>query len=296
MSPLAFVALLSLTACNTQVDLSIESEASDPTGAVDQSDEVIFVPTTSNEGGASGLVSVRDGDKFQVVQVGASSSISGTSATFPPGTLAIDTQIIIRPADSVATKEVLSALTDDNQATNTGTAVEITSSAPVEPRWPYTLNIPLPPEGIALLQQGQNPYEKLIIVFKVRDTTTNTDIRGIIPRAEVTVVDQFAQIETRQFGTFQAIVTKELVTDPKQITTAADADIPVSHDSLNLTFFQSGPRVLSTGFMNGANDTGGQSQGGLTLWGQSARHTRSSYDEFSDDPSHLVIGYYSVPR
>lgn len=142
----------------------------------------------------------------QVLEAGSNTSISGSSAVFPPGSLAIDTEVSLSTTSAIGNTATLERLELGTEVARSGAAVEILSSTPTDAAAPFTLAIPLP-DGSGL-NLSQDQWSNLSIVYFVKKVSQGSvGFTGIIPRSMVDVSSGYAKFTTTFFGTFQAIIT-----------------------------------------------------------------------------------------
>lgn len=146
-------------------------------------------------------------------------AISGASAIFPPGALAIPIEIAIESGESLVQG---SALVDlgislSNAVESSGAAVIIRPAENVKLLQPMAVTLPLP-EGFGLVQMLLTDDDRLAILAKVfgEDGALKSQL---IPRKSFTVTGGKAVVETIVFGAFQTIVLDEPVTEAKEAPT-----------------------------------------------------------------------------
>jgi hypothetical protein len=162
----------------------------------------------SDAGSSSGAFVA--GARFtQTLAADPDSPIAGAKMVFPPGALAIDTQITMRVGSDVS-KELAGetaltqslALSPDKVPTSVGHSVEIVSSADTNTLKPFTLALPMPGEGLRLAGGGF-----LIVIYRANDVDNNALIVGLIPTSDIRVENGQALFDTRTFGTYQLAVS-----------------------------------------------------------------------------------------
>jgi len=149
----------------------------------------------------------------QVLEAGSNTEISGTSVAFPPGSLAIDTEVSIATSSAIGNSDTLARLDLGTAVARSGAPVAIQSSTPTDAAVPFTLAIPLP-DGSGLTLQG-DPLSNLSIVYFVKKVGQGSaSFTGIIPRSLIDVSSGYAKFATTYFGTFQAIITEKPIEKP----------------------------------------------------------------------------------
>lgn len=174
---------------------------------------VIIVPTVELNGDATGLVQPST-DTVQVVSASANSTIAGSSATFPPGTVAVTTEVTVGPGDQIATDAIISELAIGDQLLGAGAPVEVSTSDPLDAAVPFTITIPLPDETSQL--HLADPFEKLVILYRIFRASDGKELIGYFTRRKIDIRNGFASFETKYFGTFQAIITKDVLPEQTQ--------------------------------------------------------------------------------
>jgi hypothetical protein len=170
--------------------------------------------TETNATGATTANVDANSASTQLVTASNNSSVKGSSVSFPPGSLAISTSITLEEGASVATPAFAAELNLGTDLTKSGTAVTLNAGTATDAKLPFKLSIPLP-VSLALAEDWAN----LVVLYKVTVVAGATNVIGVIPRSEIEIVDGTAQISTQYFGSFQAAITKDVVTEKKEIAT-----------------------------------------------------------------------------
>ncbi len=180
------------------------------------------------DGGVSAAIDISSGSN-QMLKAEEGSAIQGTAASFPPGSLSINTSISIEESASIATSTLTSELNLQTDITQSGTAVSIQSASPMDARQPFSLSIPLP--ALSALASG-DLWANLIVIYRVSVQADKKVISGVIPRSEIIIKDGIAQINSLYFGSFQTAVTSVPVTD--RVQADSNAIILTKKESINL--------------------------------------------------------------
>jgi hypothetical protein len=196
------------TALTEQTSAPIAQEA-------EQEPPKVLVATREAAGAATGLVAPSS-DVTQVVKASSNSGISGVAVEFPPGAVAIATEITVAPGENIASNAVVSQLQIANEVTSAGTPVAVTSSVPMDTAVAFTIALPIPDDSAMALA---DPLAKLVVLYRIV-TADGSDLTGVITRGKIDIKDGYARIATRFFGTYQAILTKELVVEAKELPSA----------------------------------------------------------------------------
>ena len=172
-----------------------------------------LVTSVLTDGGGATASMKSSGTTNQLLTAPEGSSIQGSSVTFPPGSLSINTAITIEESASIANAAFTAELNLDTTVSQSGTAVSIKPDQPIDASQPFSLNIPLPVgAGLALADN----YTNLVVMYRVTVQASGKNVVGIIPRSDIIIKDGAAQIKTLYFGSFQAAVTTVAVTDKVQ--------------------------------------------------------------------------------
>lgn len=209
---LTIAAAMSLTACFKGPGFMKQSGiASLKSGG---SGTISAVVTTKDEAGGETAALKANSNATQEIRVASSSPVAGTVVAFPPGTLAIDTDLKIEEAVTVATSSTAADLGLGDNIGRTGTAVSIQTSIKTDPVQAFTVALSVPQDaGLALADE----LSTLVVIYKIQKVAEGKVVAGIIPRSEITVDGQSLLFSTKYFGAFQAAFTKVLVTEAKQV-------------------------------------------------------------------------------
>jgi|GEM_PF-1938742 len=149
----------------------------------------------------------------QVLSAEDGSEIEGASVSIPPNGLMIDTEIAIAEGAELNRSEVFIAL-KINQA-NAGAAgkpVAAIASNNAQLSEPMTLNIPLPDEGSQLV--GAANY---VVLYHAYDAKLKQSKIGFVPTSDVKIDDRYAQIQSMEFGIYQAMRVFEPVLEKRAV-------------------------------------------------------------------------------
>ncbi len=150
----------------------------------------------------------------QVMLAAATSSIAGSQVEFPPGTLAIDTEIALGPGEQIATDTTAQDLALGTTITSSAPSVVLSSTSIMDASQPFTLQIPIPDSaGLHL----DDPFTTLLVIYKIKKVGEGGDFTGYITRDKIDIKSGFARFATQYFGTFQAVYTAKPVTEAKEI-------------------------------------------------------------------------------
>jgi hypothetical protein len=215
----------------------------------------VIVPMTFEGSKSKGKVDANS-PNVQVIQASENSKIAGSQVEFPPGSLAIDTEISMQPGQQVATDQSLQSLAIDSQVASKSTPMVVTSSVALDTSSPFSLTLPIPNTGSSLVSEFPqfglaDPLSNLVIFYNVQIAAENRNVAGIIPRRDIEIVNGYARIFTRHFGTFQTAILTKPVESPVQIAAVPlpPPPNPMSNDSgiASRRYYVKGPATTSGG-------------------------------------------------
>lgn len=158
----------------------------------------------------------------------SSGALSGTSATFPPGSLSIAVNLFVEEGSDLSRSSALADLdlSSSNFVIAAGTTVIIRPSSDAELMVPMSLSIPLP-SGLSLgtsLMLG-DPTERIAVLAKAWDPGTSELKTILIPPSDILVASGRATFDTQVFGAFQTVLMENPVTARVQ----AKASAPITN-------------------------------------------------------------------
>jgi hypothetical protein len=184
-SLLSLILTLTLTsACESQIE-DLKSQRPTSNVAVTESEGVVTATISAN--------STND----QVLVASAASKAADAQVTFPPGALAIDTEIAIGEAKDQSTA-IMSEL-------NSGTLVQAGSpvyigptaaNTTVEVGQALTIQLPIPLDTMGLV----NTTSKLVLIYTIYDKGWKS---GLIPLTKENLLGAFLKVSLRGLGYFQ---------------------------------------------------------------------------------------------
>lgn len=138
----------------------------------------------------------------QLVAAPSASAISASRVSFPPGTLAVDTEITIEEGaplvSSVLADEL--GLGESNSISSAGSPVVISSSVVLDAQRPFVVSLGFDSASLNLVGVD---LDRLIIAFKVFVAAENKTVVGVIPHSEITIENGIASFEIKYFGVYQ---------------------------------------------------------------------------------------------
>jgi hypothetical protein len=206
---LLLATLLSLTSCFQGPGLFQQSETAGAALTVEGSE-------------AGGIVTGKFTAGSSVTQQLAASSnsaIKGSKLSVPAGALAIDTDIAIEEGASISGSAFASQLGLSGSMTAAGPSVVISSSAKIDGKSAFTLQIPMTGGSLALGSES----ERTIVAFKYYVAASDSYYVGVFTRDQIEIIDGFVEFSTKYFGSYQVAITEEVVKQPIKI----ESDTPI---------------------------------------------------------------------
>jgi hypothetical protein len=194
------------------------------------SSQATLMATTEEDGAVTGTFDPASGSQILIASDG--SGIAGTSVLFPSGALSFPAAFTLEPGASIATPSIASTI-GLNGFSGSGSAVVLSSSTSINTDTPMTLSIPLPSVSALQLVMSlfEDVYTSMVVVYRVKDAETGKFETGIIPRAEIQIVDGKAQFSSRRLGAFQtAIVAPEEAVAAKKVEHTEAVNIFTARD------------------------------------------------------------------
>ncbi|MGE4208552.1 MAG: hypothetical protein AB7F87_05265, partial [Oligoflexales bacterium] len=180
---------------------------------------------TSETGVVSGTV---DPDSKLSQVIDAPVEGDETSVSFPPGALDVGTDILIQSGSDIATPALADEL-DIDGFSSPGGAVVVSSTTPVDATIPFTISLPIP-EGASLMLA--DPYQYLVVVFKITKVGEKQTTAGIIPREELVIGNGKVEFQTMYFGVFQPSFTQKIVETPVEVATVLPIQTKIEEKTL----------------------------------------------------------------
>jgi hypothetical protein len=138
-----------------------------------------------------------------VVVAADDSDAAGSDVSFPPGSLAVDTNVRLEDGVTLATPATMAVLgvaADNHVAPASGSVAVLADGTTAESAAPFSLNLQLSEVATALaLDDG---LANLIVIYHA--VVNGMPVFGTIPRAELTVENGKVTISTTRFGVYQA--------------------------------------------------------------------------------------------
>lgn len=142
----------------------------------------------------------------QKLTAAADSPVAGTSISFPPGSLAVATEVSLGEGVDIASTENVSqqlGLDSGNDVQGIGTPIAITAGEAIEATVPFSVSLNIPEAALTLTQGAVN----YAVIYKANVVSENSVSLGVIPAPEIAVENGKATFKTKFFGTYQLVKT-----------------------------------------------------------------------------------------
>ena len=155
----------------------------------------------------------------QVVKASANSNIKDVSIAFPPGALAIATDISLQEGETFSASALTAAagVADGTSITQAATPVTVLSSQPIDLKVPMVIALSLP--SGAGLAADTLPIERIGVIFRVQVQATGERLAGVVPAAALTIQGGRLLYPSNYFGWFQVTVFDKPIVESKQADT-----------------------------------------------------------------------------
>ncbi len=132
------------------------------------------------------------------------SNLGDAMISFPPGALNIDTEISLQHGEDITDSSDVSALgiSDSDVAGSAAPVMAISEDKSVVLGQPMQIHLPLP-SMTGLVAESS---EYIVILYRVFDPETETIQAGLMPRSGFEVSAGKAIVETKRWGTYQAVI------------------------------------------------------------------------------------------
>jgi hypothetical protein len=225
--------------------------------------------TAGANGAVTGLVTANSVNA-QLLQASDSSLIAGSSVLFPPGSLAIETTVTLAPGSPLTNSAFEKSVGVSSTATAASQPVVVTSSVQQDGNLPFIINLQLP--TISSLNLADDPYANLVVYYGVKKVGAGGTFAGIFSRSNIEIVNNKVQIQSKYFGTFQAVLTAKLI----------DQATEVAVNRSQIT----GPRFYVSGVKSSTFDSGLQKNNGYQGW-----FLKTTLPKVTTGSSTLTSGY-----
>lgn len=158
----------------------------------------------------------------QMIITSQDSSLAGIAASFPPGSLAIDTDISFAQGEPLAGGPASQSSGVAIVEGSEGTAISVEPSVDQDPIVPFTLALPKP---LATLQLTQTSVKSLAVLYKIKNFAKRSESYGVIESKQISVEDNVVRFSALHFGTFQVVYVHDSgspsVISTRQVTKTA---------------------------------------------------------------------------
>jgi len=178
-----------------------------------------LMPADAEHQGQTKVTAVVSASSTNAQTLSTSMAQGSASVSFPPGSLAIDSEVTIEQGVLVANAVTAAQLgLGSTSSLQVGVPVAITSSTSQDAVTPFTVSLSLP-SGSSLALADQ--YLNLLIVYKATLRGESKTVVGTIPRNKLTIVDGKVQFSASYFGNYQTVITGSTVQAVAQVTVPA---------------------------------------------------------------------------
>jgi hypothetical protein len=147
----------------------------------------------------------------QEVRAGSDGALNGTVLSFPPGSLGIDTEIMLEESVPLANASLGATLGLGGSLTPSSSAVAVLPKTALDPVAPFTIAITLSENAGLKLNDGS-----LVVVYKVKIFAEDKNVAGVIPTSAITLEGNTVKFSARYFGAFQAAYSSLPVNEEKK--------------------------------------------------------------------------------
>ncbi|MBP9708451.1 MAG: Ig-like domain repeat protein [Oligoflexales bacterium] len=161
-----------------------------------------------------------DPNKSTYLQASGDSAVSQNSISFPPGSLAIPTQVTLQEGSSLVANDLADQLgIADNEFSAASPATVVSSAQNIDAQNPFSINLAI---GTSLRLNSSD--ENLIVIYKVQVHAEGGVFKvGILPNSYLKIENGFAQFATTYFGSYQLAYAKNTIEEK----TESASDTPI---------------------------------------------------------------------
>ena len=157
----------------------------------------------------------------QIIAASGQSAISGVTIAFPPGAVAIATDLVVKEGAAVAGSDLVGTLglSSDTQVQQAAPAVQINATQAIDLATPMVVALNLP---TAAALATDLPFDRMAVVYRVSVQATGERRAGLVPLAELSR-DSTGHVlfQTKYFGWFQVTVFDRPVPKTEKADTGA---------------------------------------------------------------------------
>lgn len=244
------------------------------------------VKTETSSGGDKTVATVGpEAKEAQVVSV-PGGSLKGARLEFPPGSIAIETDLAIEEGAQVADSAATSEMGLDASVMSSSPALIVMPTVASDPATPFRVSLSIPPRAAL----AGDDMATLVVIFRVRSYADSSNLLGLIPMSELSITeDGMVSFSSRYFGSFQAAFLSKVVHEKKIMPTATPAMTKNESKSLSsMTVTSRTPFIVKNGDtveLKGANfrrtltvAQGGRKVGGLKVASDSSATFQAASD------------------
>ena len=161
---------------------------------------------SQNSGSVTARISAGS-NASQSVAAPAGSRVAGAAAMFPPGSLAISTEVTVTEGQDIVGDTTLNefGVTDSTKSASAA-SVSVASSSGQDATVPFTLSLPIP--ASSSLHLAADP-KSFVVVYTITKQGSTGAFRGILLPDQFTVSGTKIIVSTKYFGVYEAVqVTK----------------------------------------------------------------------------------------
>lgn len=179
-----------------------------------------------NTGKINSAVFKKESDGNQELSANSGTNVEGSKIVIKPGTLIIDTEIIIQNAESLVTPDFLKSIGIPSQRDlidEAGPAVKFSAKNGFTTGKAFELSLPLYPDI------SENNYKKIYVIYKFDGRVRGENNEGIVSNFKLKIENDILTFSTYNFGTYQAIIdttgSSSSDSDP-----SSDTGLPIEYD------------------------------------------------------------------
>lgn len=143
--------------------------------------------------------------------------LAGAAVTFPPGSLAVSTEITVKEGATLTTSAAASQLGISGTVTPISSTLVVEPSQAVDPSGSIALTIPVAGSSLSLL--GQYDFTRMAVIYRARSFASPGAARlGVLPPAQFQYEGGKVKVQVTFFGEFQVVFLETAVTDAHEVT------------------------------------------------------------------------------
>ncbi len=186
-------------------------------GSVPDGNQAVTLTTEKVAHGVRANVS-GDAKTRQIIEGDKDSNLSGGSISFPPGSIAVSSNVSFTSGANIATDSTANSLGIAGGFVSSGISASISADDATTLENPYSLQLPIP-SGASLIGRD---LSKLAIISRYRKHRDSGHYLGLYRRDELTVKDDKVILRASYFGTYQVVFTKTKVEEHNEVPEKSD--------------------------------------------------------------------------